>query len=196
MIYLGLGLEDAHHPWSEDGHSFSSKELLIHLVDTAMPLARTSVLPTEAPAKAPRMPSLPRLGTSSALSKEKEQLSKDEESKFKVDATKEIERLESIGKMDMWSEKQSTLPPSISSCNGFKLEMCFTYPGADGSPCLDWYRGKVKKVLNKDRFSVLIEWDPDTLAANDVKESVHRLIPSKWNPKTIRKNAWREYLTT
>ena len=33
MSYLGLGIEEAHHPWSENTRSFTSQELLDHLVD-------------------------------------------------------------------------------------------------------------------------------------------------------------------
>ena len=195
MIYLGLGLEKAHHPWSKGNHTDTSKELLEWLVDTCMPLVCSSTLPTEAPTKAPRLPTLPKLGTSSTLASEKVQLSRDDEEQFKVDAKEKLDQMQRSGEIDLWSEKQSTLPPDISKMKGFKLEMCFVYPGEGGAQCLDWYRGIVDRVIDKEKFSVLIAWDPETLAANDVKKSAHRLLPFHWNPKKIRKNAWREYLT-
>ena len=37
MRYLGLGIEEAHHPWSENAQSFTSRELLDHLVDKVIP---------------------------------------------------------------------------------------------------------------------------------------------------------------
>ena len=37
MRYLGLGIEEAHHPWSENTRSFTSRELLDHLVDKVIP---------------------------------------------------------------------------------------------------------------------------------------------------------------
>ena len=41
FIYvLGLGIEKAHHPWSEDGHTFTADELLESLITTVMPMAK------------------------------------------------------------------------------------------------------------------------------------------------------------
>ncbi len=159
-----------------------------------MPLVRATTLPTEAPTKAPRLPTLPKLGTSSALALEKEQFSRDEEAKFKADAQEKLDHMQRTGEIDLWSEKQTTLPPSITTMKGFKVEMCFVYPGEGGAQCLDWYRGTVERVIDEDKNSVMIEWDPETLAANDVRRSAHRLLPFHWNPKKIRKNAWREYI--
>ena len=195
MIYLGLGLVDAHHPYSKDGYVYTSKELLTWLVDTCMPLVRATTLPTEAPTKAPRLPTLPKLGTSSALALEKEQFSRDKEAKFKAEAQEKLDHMQSTGEIDLWSEKQPTLPPSITTMKGFKVEMCFVYPGEGGAQCLDWYRGTVERVIDEDKNSVMIEWDHETLAANDVRRSAHRLLSFHWNPKKIRKNAWREYIT-
>ena len=49
MRYLGLGIEEAHHLWSENTQSFTSQELLDHLVDKVFPHEKTIILPTEAP---------------------------------------------------------------------------------------------------------------------------------------------------
>ena len=49
MRYLGLGIEEFHHPWSENIRSFTSRELLDHLVDKVFPHEKTIILPTEAP---------------------------------------------------------------------------------------------------------------------------------------------------
>ena len=37
MRYLGLGIEEAHNTWSENTRSFTSRELLDHLVDKVFP---------------------------------------------------------------------------------------------------------------------------------------------------------------
>ena len=50
-------------------------------------------------------------------------------------------------------------------------------------------------MIDKEKFSVMIKWDSSTLAENDVRESAHRLLPFHWNPKKIRKNAWRKYIS-
>ncbi len=109
----------------------------------------------------------------------------------KVKAQDKLDHMQSIDEMD--------LPPCISSMKGFKLDMCFVYPGEGGAQCLHWYRGTVEHVIDEEKYIVLIkwEWDPETLATNDVTKSVHKVLPFHWNPKKIRKNAcaWREYLT-
>ena len=55
MRYLGLGIEEAHHPWYENTRSFTSRELLDHLVDKVIPQEKTIILPTEAPITAPTL---------------------------------------------------------------------------------------------------------------------------------------------
>ncbi len=47
--YLGLGWEDAHHPWSKSGVTFSSKQLLKHLIETVIPMANELTIPVEPP---------------------------------------------------------------------------------------------------------------------------------------------------
>ena len=37
MRYLGLGIEEVHHLWSDNTQSFTSRELLDHLVDKVFP---------------------------------------------------------------------------------------------------------------------------------------------------------------
>ena len=131
----------------------------------------------------------------SALALEKEQFSKNEEDKFKAEAHTEFKRLQDIGEIDLFSARQTVLPPKISTLKGFKLEMCFAYPGLGGAQCLDWYRGTIDHVIDEEKFSVMIEWDQSTLAEGDVTKSAHRLLPFHWNPKKIRKNAWRKYIS-
>ena len=106
-----------------------------------------------------------------------------------------MKRREYIGEMDMWSEKQSTLPQKIDKMKDLTIETTFEYPGVDRSKCLYWYRGKIIKVMNEKKFSVNIEWDESTLAKSDVQFSVHKLIRGNWNPKNIRKGGWREYIS-
>ena len=65
MIYLGLGIEVAHHPWSDNTWSFTSRELLDHLVDKVIP--HENNLPTEAPITAPTLSTFQKVGTISWL---------------------------------------------------------------------------------------------------------------------------------
>ena len=52
---------------------------------------------------------------------------KEEEAQIKHDAQEEIQRRQNMGKMDIWSEKQATLPPAISKLKGFMIEMSFVF---------------------------------------------------------------------
>ena len=68
---------------------------------------------------------------------------------FKMDGKDELKRREDIGEMDLWSEKQSTLPPKIDKIIVLTIIMTFEYPGVDGAKCLDWYRGRIIKLRNE-----------------------------------------------
>ena len=74
MRYLGLGIEKAHHPWSKNKRSFTSRELLDHLVDKVIPHEKTIIFPTEAPITAPTLPTLKKVGTISRLALDKEHM--------------------------------------------------------------------------------------------------------------------------
>ena len=60
-----------------------------------------------------------------------------------------MKRREDIGEMDLWSEKQSTLPSKIDKMKGLTIEMTFEYPGVDGAKFLYWYRGRIIKLSNE-----------------------------------------------
>ena len=85
MRYLGLVIEEAHHPWSENTRSFTSRELLDHLVDKLIPHEKTIILPTEAPITAPTLPTFQKVGKISRLASDKEQMTLDENKQFKID---------------------------------------------------------------------------------------------------------------
>ena len=51
--------------------------------------------------------------------------------------------------MDLWSEKQSTLPSKIDKMKGPTIETTFEYTGLDGAKCLDWYWGRIIKLRNE-----------------------------------------------
>ena len=70
---------------------------------------------------------------------------------FKMDGEDELKRHEDKGEMDLWSEKQSTLPPKIDRMKGMTIEMNFEYPGVSGSKCLEWYLGRIVKLRNEKK---------------------------------------------
>ena len=73
----------------------------------------------------------------------------DENDQFKMDGKDELKRHEDKDEMDLWSEKQSTLPSKIDKMKGLTIEMTFKYPGVDGAKCLDWYQGRIIKLSNE-----------------------------------------------
>ena len=77
MRYLGLGIEESHHPRSDNKRSFTSQDLLDHLVDKVIPHEKTIILPTETPITAPTLPTLQKMGTISRLASEKERMKVD-----------------------------------------------------------------------------------------------------------------------
>ena len=87
------------------------------------------------------------------------------------------------------------LAPKVCHLKGFNIEMLFAYNGDDGTQCLGWYHGTIKKVINSKTRRVRIEWDEECLGEGDVQMSDHKLVNGNWNPKTAKKGGWREYLT-
>ena len=67
----------------------------------------------------------------------------DENDRFKMDGKDELKWHEVKGEMDLWSEKQSTLPSKIDKMKGLTIEMTFEYPRVYGANCLDWYQGRI-----------------------------------------------------
>ena len=118
----------------------------------------------------------------------------DENEQFKMDGKDELKRRKYIGQMDLWSEKQSTLPPKIDMMKGLTIETTFEYMGEDGSKCLELYWGNIIKVMDETKSSVKIELDESTLAKSDVQFSVHNMMPGNWKPKKIIEGGWREYI--
>ena len=49
----------------------------------------------------------------------------DDNDQFKMDGKDELKRREDIGEMDLWSEKQSTLPPNIDKMNNLTIATTF-----------------------------------------------------------------------
>ena len=120
-----------------------------HLVDKVIPHEKTIILPTEAPITAPTLATFQKVGKISRLASYKEQMTLDENDQFKMYGKDELKRHEDKGEMDMWSEKQSTLPSKIDKMKGLTFEMTFEYPGVDGAKCLNWYRGRITKMRNE-----------------------------------------------
>ena len=57
------------------------------------------------------------------------------------------------------------------------------------------YHGIIQQVVNEKTNRVRIKWDEECLGEDDVRVSDHKLVLGNWNPKTVKKGGWREYLT-
>jgi hypothetical protein len=51
MCYLGLGWEEAHHPWSFKSHAFTAEDLFDHLISVVTPLEGLTHIPPVDPAQ-------------------------------------------------------------------------------------------------------------------------------------------------
>ena len=67
-----------------------------------------------------------------------------------MDRKDELKRHEDKCEMDLWSEKQSTLPSKVDKMKGLTIETNSEYTGVDGAKCLDWYRGRITKLRNEE----------------------------------------------
>ena len=63
IVHLGLGFEEAYHPWSKDGDNYTALQLIEHFVKVCLPLTKTRKVSKEPPLEHPRLPELPILGT-------------------------------------------------------------------------------------------------------------------------------------
>ena len=187
--YLGLGWNEAYHPWSEDGVEFSPEYLFKFLCDIVIPLSQTKEVPDRPPIELPAPPEIRQLGTvtNDSLALTREGKYKEFESKW----TEEREKREDKGIGDRWMMYQRDTQPTInSSLEGFKIEMLFDC----GDEGLDWFHGEVKSVVSEKSRVVKIKWDTACLAVGDANCTQHKLFKQKWNPATPGNGAWRQYI--
>jgi hypothetical protein len=61
--YLGLGWEEAYHPWLKIKHQYTALELLKHLCQVVIPFQYVKEVTNQAPIKLPARPDSFTLGT-------------------------------------------------------------------------------------------------------------------------------------
>ena len=204
--YIGCGWKEAYHAWSLNERPYTADELFQHFIETVLPLADILEVPDEAPLNLPALPDMPKVGTTSCLAKALEKGSNDMREEIKAKARETKRKREEEGKGDRYYEEQLSIPPPFETpANrhinikkmkvGFKIEVAYEYTGHDGSKSLGWYQGKVSEIVNKEKMSVKIKWNKECLGVHDKCTSIFKLVPRNYNPKVIRKNGWREYLT-
>jgi len=89
---LGLGWEEAHHAWSEDGVTFMSGELLKWLMNVVIPMANDKQMPMGPPIKLPKMPDMKQLGTTYHLVEDQWKNAEEKLKLFKMNAILDIDR--------------------------------------------------------------------------------------------------------
>ena len=106
--YLGLGWEGAHHAWSDNGNSFTSTELLKHLLNVFILIEVDELVPLGPPlsVSVPTMTKIKPLETTSELALELERLSGERQSTLNREAyLKKASRQKSCDG-DEWEEQQ------------------------------------------------------------------------------------------
>ena len=155
--YLGLRWVEAHHPWTNKGHTYTATELLEHFVKVVLPLAETMKVPAEPPLKLPGLPtSLLHLGTRAQDCIDLETSLGSDKREFRLEALRKIESLEENGFGDKLEGVQQTLWPVELLCAGeFKIDKLFEYKlGHEAT--LQWYQGTVVNIVKEKRICVLL----------------------------------------
>ena len=191
--YLGLGWEEAYHPWSKKGHTYQPLELLEHVINNVQTIKKTP--PSQPPVRLPRRKDHGTVGTNSAdlIALDNNKLAKEE--RVRLNGMKERDRLELAGYGDQLMEIQKATPPIDKMGRGsFRIDMCFDYTEG-GESILQWCQGTVTKMLKEDKYNMTMEikWDEKFVEKGQSKTR-ERVLKSAWNPETHKDRAWREDL--
>ncbi len=108
ISYLGLGWEEAHHPWSKNKHQYTALELLKHLCEVVIPLQEVKEVPKQAPIKLPARPDSFTLGTKSADLIQLDDQALAREECIRLNAMLERDRMEMSDFGDQLMEMQQT----------------------------------------------------------------------------------------
>ena len=194
--YLGLGWEEAHHPWSKNKHQYTALELLKHLCEVVIPLQEVKEVPKQAPIKLPAQPDSFMLGTKSADLIQLDDRALAREECIRLNAMLERDRMEMSGFGDQLMEMQQTSWAIDKIQKGsFKIDMCFSYGDKDGE-ILQWCQGTVIRILREETtyLTVEIKWDKECLREGDREELQDKLMRSKWNSNKHEQGTWQENL--
>jgi len=193
--YVGLGWEEAYHPWSKGGYIYTPNELLQHLTMVVIPLQRKLRVPEHPPMNLPTRPSLPTLGTKASDIVDMDLQSTQQNTQLRIDAYKERERLEEEGIGDQLSELQQfswkIFDGSKLKSSPWGIDMLCEYVDDECERTYVWCQGKVVELVRQtDTEAVVkIKWNEACLQPGDPKVTRHVLKKSKWNPQ--KKDAWK-----
>ena len=149
--YLGLGWEEAHHPWSKIKHQYTALKLLKHLCEVVIPLQKCKRGTQSGTFKLPAQPDSFMLGTKSADLIELDNGAMAREERIRLNAMLEQDQRDNSGFGDQPMEMQQTSWAVDKICTGsFKIDMCSSYGDKDseifamvsGDCCQGTERGK------------------------------------------------------
>jgi hypothetical protein len=193
--YVGLGWEEAYHPWSKAGYIFTPIELLGHLTKVVIPLQRHKIVPEHPPMNLLCRPTLPTLGTKASDIVDMDLQSTQQNTQLRIDAYKEREHLEEEGIGDQLSELQQfswkIFEGSKLKSSPWGIDVLCEYTDDECEPTYVWCQGKVVELMRQtDTEAVVkIKWNETCLQPGDPKVTRQVLKKSKWNPQ--KKDAWR-----
>ncbi len=196
--YLGLGWEEAHHPWLKTKHVYTVSELFKHLCEIVIPLQDAKEVPDHPLIKLPAWLDSFMLGTKSAdlIQLDDEALAREES--IRLNAMVERDQREDSGIGDQLMEMQQTSWAIDKIRMGpFKIDMCFSY-GDDDGEILQWCQGTVLRILKKEKTCVIVQikWDSKCLREGDNETTRDELMKSKWNSNKHQQGTWREGLAS
>ena len=100
IVHLGLGFEEAHHPWSRDIYQYSSIEIIGHVVKFCLPLTKKKNLPKGATPEHPLLPQFPTLGMLAGDVDDYYSETAKNDNQLRLKALGELEKEELMGKWD------------------------------------------------------------------------------------------------
>ncbi len=196
IIYLGLGWEEAHHPWSKNKFQYTALELLKHLCEVVILLQDVKEVPDQAPNKLPARPDSFTLGTKSADLIELDNGAMAREEHIRLNAILEQDQRENSSFGDQLMVMQQTSWAVDKICMGsFKNDMCFSYGDEDGE-ISQLCQGAVVRVLKEENNFVIreIRWDKECLREGDREITRDKLMRLRWNLNEHQQGTWRENL--
>jgi len=185
---LGLGWEDLHHAWSQNGKPYSVEILAHHLKNKIIPEEGKRIIPTKPPVKALDRKELPVLGTRSAVVKKLNVISGEKEKELRETAEKIRDERELEGIGDRYEEMQPLIPPDVDEgLLNRRIEICEARGNMN-----HWHSGTVIGLLMRGNW-VQIHYDANVLDPGEEPIQNVKLLSRYWNKNkhNTQGNGWR-----
>ena len=169
-------------------------ELLERFVKVCLPLAKTKKLPKEAPMEHPHLPGFATLGllTSDVADYYSTQTKND--NKLRLNTWREREKELLMGIWDGSEYTNEVKWPEKTLKEGYKIEMCFSYPEAAKENMSMWCCGIIHRVKSRNDKVIKadIKWDKEFVACGESGVTEKLLKINLWNPEKPKKGTWKQ----